>query len=302
MIEEMGGDFLQWLRGFFFVAKRGSMILAAQEMGRNQPTISHQIKRLENGFGVTLFDRSSGKMELTPEGEVFLQKAISIFEIIKEMKSESREWHLQHGGKVTITATHAIVHYFLPQFLVDFRNRHPNVQFEVKGIEHDMILHRVESAEADFGIAHLDTVPETLDSHDLFETRLRLIAQKNNPFLLKKEPTLEQIAETPFISFPRSSAITPMLEKRFSESGLKLNVVLVLNNVENVKKYVELGVGVSILNEFTLTEEDQDRLDIFPLDRLFVRKKYSLILRKRKYLPPYVKAFISDIKPDFTSK
>ncbi|MBW1913143.1 MAG: LysR family transcriptional regulator, partial [Deltaproteobacteria bacterium] len=51
MIEEMGGDFLQWLRGFYYVAKRGSMTLAALEMGRNQPTISHQIKCLENEFG-----------------------------------------------------------------------------------------------------------------------------------------------------------------------------------------------------------------------------------------------------------
>jgi DNA-binding transcriptional LysR family regulator len=69
------GDFLQWLRGFYYVAKRRSVTQAAMEMRRNQPTISHQIKCLESEFGVALFERSSGKMELTPEGRALLEKA-----------------------------------------------------------------------------------------------------------------------------------------------------------------------------------------------------------------------------------
>ena len=84
MIEQIGGDFLQWLRGFYFVARRQSVTRASLEMRRNQSTISHQIKCLENEFGVTLFDRSRGKMDLTPEGKTFLDKAISVFEIIRK--------------------------------------------------------------------------------------------------------------------------------------------------------------------------------------------------------------------------
>ena len=57
MIKEMGGDYLQWLRGFYQVAKTGSFSMAGREIGRNQPTISHQIKCLEKEYGVTLFDR-----------------------------------------------------------------------------------------------------------------------------------------------------------------------------------------------------------------------------------------------------
>ena len=82
MIDEMPGDFLQWLRGFYYVAKQGSVTNAAGIMGRQQPTISRQIKCIEKELGVTLFDRSSGKMELTPEGKIVLEKAISIFEDI----------------------------------------------------------------------------------------------------------------------------------------------------------------------------------------------------------------------------
>lgn len=99
MIEQIGGDFLQWLRGFYFVAKRGSVTQAALEMGRNQPTISHQIKCLETEFGVSLFDRSSGKMQLTPEGKALLEKSISLFETVREMKSEIQGEELEQKGK-----------------------------------------------------------------------------------------------------------------------------------------------------------------------------------------------------------
>ena len=298
MIEEMSGDFFQWLRGFYFVAERGSVTQAAMKMGRNQPTVSHQIKCLEEAFGITLFDRARGKMRLTPEGEAFLQKAISVFEIIKEMKSEIGAGELAPQGQVVIATTHAIIHYFLPRLIADFRNKHPGVNFEMEGGGLDMILSKLESAEADFGIANLEKVPEGLLSFDLFETELMLIAPKANGFKLSKRPALAQISRAPFICFPGSSTITPLIKKRFEKEDLVLNEVLVLNNYDSVKKYVALGQGVAILDDYTITKEDLKRLDVLSLDRFFDKRTYRLLLRKRKYLPPAAKAFIRRIQAD----
>jgi DNA-binding transcriptional LysR family regulator len=280
------------------VAKRGSVTLAASEMMRNQPTISHQIKCLENEFGVTLFDRSRGRMDLTPEGKVFLEKAISLFEVIKEMKNEIGEAQLQPKGTVTLATTHAIIHYFLPPHIAGYRKQYPKVRFEIEGGGLQMILERIESAEADFGIANLDEVPDTLAYHGLFDTTLMLIARKNASFFRGKRPNLKQISKVPFIFFPHSSTITPLIEKTFAENNLKLNVVLVLNNFEDVKKYVRLGMGVTILDGYTLDEEDYEKMDIFPMGRFFSQRKYGLILRKKRYLSPTVKGFIKCIKPD----
>lgn len=298
MIEEMGGDFFQWLRGFYFVSKTGSVTQAALEMRRNQPTVSHQIKCLENEFGVTFFNRAGGKMELTPEGKVFLEKVISLFEIIKEMKNEIAETDLEHEGKIVVATTHAIIHFFLPRFIVDFNNTHPKVNFDIKGGGLEMILEEVESAEADFGIANLPTVPEALNYHELFETKLKLIASKNSSFSPGKRLTLQKIAKAPFITFPHSSTLRPFIERKFKENDLKLNVVLSLNNYNAVKRFVILDLGISILDDYALTEEDKDRLDIFSLDRFFEKRVYGIITRKKKYLSPAAKAFIRGIKPD----
>jgi DNA-binding transcriptional LysR family regulator len=92
--------------------------------------------------------------------------------------------------------------------------------------------------------------------------------------------------------------LRPFIEKRFSENDLKPNVALALNNYDSVKKFVALGLGVSILDDYALTEEDKARLDIFPLDRFFEKRIYGIITRKKKYLSPAAKAFIRSIKPD----
>ena len=298
MINEMGGDFLQWIRGFYFVAQRASLKLASFDMGRSQPTLSHQIKSLEKAFGVMLFDRSRGKMELTPEGKALLMKTISIFEIIKEMQNEIDENHMQANGIIKIASTHAIIHCYLPKHIVRFRAQSPNVAFELKGGGQETILESVESAEVDFGIASLDSHSGGIVYHDLFETGLELISPKKNPFFKTKKPTLKQISDVPFIAQPASSTRTSLIQTKFSDMDLNLNVVLILNNFESIKEYVELGAGVSILDDFTLTKNDRERINTYSLDRYFGRKNYGIIIRKNKYLSPPVKAFIHMLRPD----
>lgn len=87
MIDEIPGDLIQWLRGFYFVAEKESVTQAAIAMRRGQPTITYQIKCLEKELGVTLFDRSSGKMKLTSEGKDVLENVISLFEAVKEIRN-----------------------------------------------------------------------------------------------------------------------------------------------------------------------------------------------------------------------
>jgi len=73
---------------------------------------------------------------------------------------------------------------------------------------------------------------------------------------------------------------------------------MTLTNFEDIKKYVNIGIGVSVLDEYTLTEEDKDKLDIYSLDRYFDKRDYGMIIRKNKYLSPHARAFIRTIKPD----
>ena len=299
MLQEIRGDFLQWLRGFYYVAKNRSVLLASTEMGRNQPAISHQIKCLERELGVILFDRSKGKMELTPEGKKVLKITISIFELILEMKSETHQRDTELIGEVAIAATHALILYYLPAFISNFREKNPLVSFQLQGGGVEMIVDKVESSEVDFGMACFESLPKNLYQQELFDTKLKLIAPRGHTYWPQGEITLELISKAPFIAFPPTSTISRLINRTFSENGLKLKVIQELNNFEIVKKYVEYGMGVSILDGYTLTEEDEGKFDIYALDKYFDTRVYSIILRKRKYLSPTALSFLHCVKPNF---
>jgi len=298
VIEEISGDFLQWLRGFYFVAEKGTVQKAAIAMGREQPTISRQIHCLEKELGVTLFDRSSGKMKITPEGKALQEEAVALFEDVKRIKGKFTEQEFDYRGQIVLATTHAIIDTILPPYVEDFWRQHPGVTFHFEGAMREVVYEKVESAEVDFGIAPFDVGYKTIVFLDLYETGLVLITPKESRFFSGTYPTLKQIAETPLILFSHGQEIDPLIQGRFAEDRLKPNVFMTHNNFVSIKKYVACGMGAAILSGYVLSPEDEQTFDIYSLDRYFPKRKYGILLKKRKYLSATVKAFIRSIKPD----
>ncbi len=303
MIEEIRGDFIQWLRGFYYVAKTSSATKAGLTIGRSQPTVSHHIKSLEKEFGISLFERSPDKkMNLTAQGRALLDETIVLFDHIVQMKRAIRETELEQEGTVTIVSSHAIASMFLPQYIKNFRQTHKRVRLIVHSGNREMILERIEAAEADFGIASIGILPSSIFYHPLFETQSKFIAPKGL-FRPSKQPTLKQISQVPFILFTPAATETPYIDSNFIDSFFKPsqftpNVVMITNNFHTVKRYVAQGLGVSVLDAYTLSERDQEDLDVFSLDQLQGKRVYGLILRKRKQLSPAAKVFIHLINRD----
>ncbi len=298
MIDELPGDLFQWMRGFYYVAKQGSVTNAAEVMGRQQPTISRQIKCFEKELGVMLFDRSSGKMSLTPEGQIVKKKVLSIFEDITELRNEFGDSGKTYRGEIVISATHTIMDSFLPKYVVNFTAAHPEVSFHLNEAHSEVVIERVESGEADLGISFINTLPNTVVPYPLFKTRTILIAPKDHSFFTGDSPTLEQISKCPLILFSRSGTIEKYIKNRFAEDQLAVNVVLTHNSVEAIKKYIRRGIGATIAVSNVLSKDEHDDFQITSLDKYFPERTYYMFLRRKKYRSRALEAFIHTIKPD----
>ncbi len=297
MIPELGGDLIQWLRGFYFTAQAGSMSAAATKMRRNQPTLSYQIKCLEEFFGVTLFDRSKGKQQLTPDGEYLLEKAISIFEIVQECQDTFADSRQNLKGEISIFSYYTILKYFLSSAAAEFYQNHPLIQFRLGVNTTSQILKKVESAECDFAIACIDDIKADLDCEYLFSAKLFLIAPKQGPLSLIELPDLQVIAKMPFLAFSQvGGSLMKLINDRFIKDNLKLNVVLELNHMDLIKTFTAAGYGVSIVDEFALSEEDKNTLQCFPVTHYFPSRSFGIVRRKNAYTSPQAKAFIEMIK------
>lgn len=89
MLPEFSGDFIQWLRGFYYTATCGSMTAAMKKMNRNQSALTYQIKSLEKEFGVKLFTGTKNNRVLTEEGKLLLTRASQIFSSINDLRQSS---------------------------------------------------------------------------------------------------------------------------------------------------------------------------------------------------------------------
>jgi DNA-binding transcriptional LysR family regulator len=302
MIQEYAGDLIQWLRGFVFVAQHGSLSRASKEMGRSLSAVHYQIKRLEKEFNVKLFGHYKGKLILTAEGQILLENVIHIFDSLNNLKSNLTKKSMSLKGQIRIATYHAITIHFLPRYIRTFSKRNERVFFELRAGLLNFILDQVESAEVDFGIVHSASFSSRLSYYPLFEAKPILIAPRGNVFKIGAEPTIQEISQLPFIGFPLASAIMPSIEKAFAREGVEPRMKMIINNIEIIKEYVRIGLGISIIAGYNLRPEDRKRFTIYKIDKFFKPIEYGLILLKGKYISPASRSFLLSLKPDLIMK
>jgi len=296
MIQESSGDIFQWLRGFYYVAVTESFSKAALEIGRSQSAVTIQVRNLENEFNLKLFDRSSTKVKLTHEGRKFFEKTILIFEIIDELRYLGQEEMSCLEGVISLATPYSVLQYYLPQCVADLKTNYPQIKVTISGCFNHEMLHKLDVGEADFGIYSPIESLEKYSHLKLFETQFVLIANKNEQFQFETgEITLDQIAKKTFVHYNQSSNLRKIIESKFMENGLNIHTHIEVNHFETIKRYVELGLGISIINSICLSESDNLRFRIIPMDRFFKKRIYYLINRKGKYISPPAQKLIESV-------
>jgi len=274
----------------------GSISAATGVMGRNQPALSNHIKCLEELFGVDLFERGKSGRQLTDDGKLLLERAITIFDIIKETKETLAHVANEIRGEITISCPYMVLEHILPTFILEFRSRHPLINFKLEGGSMKKIVRNVQNEECDFGLTCIDRLEPGLAFDPLFTSSLSLITPKEGPNAINSHPTLRQISQLDFISFPPSIALHHLIHRQFANEGLSLRTVFELDNYNAIKKITQAGLGVSIFDSFALDKNDKINLNIFELDEHFPPRVFGAIYRQDAYMSPSVKEFLRFIK------
>ena len=163
MFDEINGDFIQWIRCFYYIAENRSMTLAARAMNRSQSTLSIQLKKLETLLNVPLFNRTNNTMILTEEGKKLYNKAITLLELVSDIQKLSDISDTEIYGNISIACLNQIATCFLPDYISQFRKKYQKVSFTLNTGMHSMLTHLVSSNEVDFGVlAYNSNYAETL--------------------------------------------------------------------------------------------------------------------------------------------
>jgi len=282
MLKNVKGNLLQWLRGFHFAVQEGGVSRAAERMGMDQSAVSHHIRNLEKLLNVSLFQRNSKEMRLTDAGQRLFHKSIPLFQHIQGIMEEVGREPGQLKGLVSIATTHAVAKHFLTGIILRFRQEYPEVRFSISGGLYGPIMEKIQKAEVDFGIAPLLAFPDNIVGVPLFASQLVVISPKGNPFGLPPKPVLEDLPRFPFISFSPMGTVESFLQPLLQEKSIEFNRVIVANNYALLLHYVVNGMGITVLDAFTV-EGIEDQVDIRLLEGVPLRG-YGLIARTDKYV------------------
>lgn len=282
MLNNVKGNFLQWLRGFYFVVQEGSVSRAAERMGMDQSAVSHHIRNLEKLLNVSLFQRNSKEMRLTDAGRRLFQKSIPLFQHVQGILEEVGREPGQLKGLVSIATTHAVAKHYLTGIIMHFRREYPEVRFSISGGLYGHIMKKVQKAEVDFGIAPLLEFPDSIVGTPLFASQLVVISPRGNPFGLPPNPMLEDLPRFPFISFSPQGTVESFLQPLLREKNIDFNRIIMANNYALLLHYVANGMGITVLDAFTV-EGLEDAVETRLLGGVPLRG-YGLIARTDKYV------------------
>ena len=307
MIDELNGDFLQWLRGFYWVAKTGSVRRAAEHMHRNPSTISYQLRSLEEALNTVLFDRYKKSLRITAEGTKLLEWAITTFEALQSMRASVGSAGGELKGAVTVAATLPIASLSVPT-TVEFLRRNPGVELTVtRGLSSD-VRRDVAESRVDFGLLPVIEKPADDRLDVVFKSRPLLVMHRSNPWNIPLVPDIDDLMRLPYVAFADEEDPDDLgCWCRHSGMGdfIQKNAVIRVSNYHLALRYVWHRVGAAIMDELCLQGTnfgaDWEQLVSRPLDHLFPNRLCGILVRRHKHVSPQAQTFIEALHGFFLS-
>jgi DNA-binding transcriptional LysR family regulator len=240
---------------FCDLAETCSFSKAAKLNSITQSAVSQQIRALEIKFNAMLIERGRRNFALTPEGEAFLSASRDILHIYDNLDSRLHELHNIIAGEVKISSVYSIGLYDLPPFLKEFRSLYPDVKVHVEYRRSAQVYAQVLDGEADFGLVAYPARRKGIVIEPFIEDKMVVICHPGHPFAKKKSIRLEDLEGEKFISFEPDLPTRKVIDRHLKNSGVTVEHTMEFDNIETVKRAVEIENGISIVPQNTVLDE-----------------------------------------------
>jgi len=283
------------LQVFYTVARQLSFTKAAEQLFMTQPAVTFQVKQLEEHFNARLFERSHGKIALTPTGRLVMEYAGKILGLSDEMETRVGELTGTMSGPLLLGASTTIAEFMLPQILGEFKAHHPQVQAHMTVANSETIENRVADYSIDLGLIESPSHLPGLHTEVCCDDELVMICAPGHKLAKSGSVTPQQIIVEPYVSRETGSGTREFADnylRKCKVSPDDLNIVMELGSPEAIKGVVETGIGVSIVSRATIVKETKlGVLVAVPLEPRLIRT-LSLVYPKEKFRSKLLATFV----------
>lgn len=286
---------LFFIKTFVSVAKSGSFRIAAERNFITQPAVSQHIQVLEENLGAKLFERNRKKTSLTHAGQTFLPFAENLLLTYAEAKTRVGETLNKYNGTIRIATIYSIGLHELQPIIQKFLHKYPKVDVHVEYHHSNVIYEMLLNRGVDLGLVAYPQKKSGIVSKIFTEDEIILVQSPRRPVLKKTGGVpIASLNQAKFIAFSTNTPTGKMISRFLRERKISPQVIHEYDNIETLKRAVEIGMGCAFIPRNTVLQELKNRtLEIIRLnEKLNLKRPLGILYVKGKTFSKSTQTFL----------
>ncbi len=247
------------LKIFVTVVEHKNFSRAAEELYLSQPSVSLQIRNLENGLGTKLINRSPKQLELTQSGEIFYSYAKNILLLYDKAREEIDQLSNVVTGGLKVGASNTIGEYILPFVLTEFAAQFPNVGIETSISNTEEISQAVRANYLDLALVEGEVNHSDLVIRPLIEDEIILVVPNQHPLARLPIVIADHLQDQVWILRESGSGTRAFSDKLIKDRGIHVKKSYVIGSGQAVKQAVIAGLGIALVSSWIVRKELNDK-------------------------------------------
>ena len=290
---------IESLKVFCDLAETESFTKAAQINEVTQSAVSQQISSLERLFNSLLIERSKKRFRLTREGQVLYDYSKQVIHTYDSLKTRLQEIKEIVSGTIRVATIYSIGLHDLPPYLKAFLKSYPTVKVHVEYRRANQVYEDVIGNVVDLGLVAYPTRDPKVEIYALRKDPLVLICHPEHPLAKSKTTRLKALSGQKFIGFEPDIPTRRALDRILRDHSVTVQHVMEFDNIETVKRAVEIDAGVAIVPAATVVQEvAKQTLAQVTLEDGQFHRPLAAIYKKTKVLSPAMKQFLAVLKDE----
>jgi DNA-binding transcriptional LysR family regulator len=266
---------------------------SAKLNGITQSAVSQQARAMERHFKTLLIDRSQKQFQLTREGQRVYEAAKEILHNYEKLQSELQEMKKVISGTIRISTIYSIGLHELPPFIKKFLHDFPSVNVRVEYRRSNLVYEDLLHNSVDFGLVAFPVKQRQIEILPFRDDQLVLITHPQHALARRAKVEVKDLAGQRFIGFDPDIPTRKAVDAIFRDHRLELDPVMEFDNIETVKRAVEIDHGVAVVPLATVSQEQkQGTLAVVPFEGKEFTRPLAILHRRGRVLTPAMKKFI----------
>jgi LysR family transcriptional regulator, transcriptional activator of the cysJI operon len=290
---------IESLKVFCDLVETKSFTKAAQINEVTQSAVSQTISALERRFKSLLIERSKKNFRLTQEGEVCYDFSKQILQIHDALQSKLQEIEDVISGNIRLATVYTIGLHILPPCVKRFLKKFPTVNVHVEYRRADQVYESVLGNVVDLGLVAYPVRDGRVEIVPVRKDKLALICHPQHPLAKRKSVKLNALKGMKFIHFEQDQPTRKAVDKLLKDQHVTVEEVMQMDNIETLKRAVEIDSGIAIVPEETVSQEVANQtLSVVQLEGGDFSRTLAVVYKKNKVLSPAMKKFIELLKEE----